>query len=291
VRNLLTHCTVTLSFAARGRLIIIDQQHPIFALVLAHTVLTMSPSNDNVYESQQSLNEYLDLHYSNALRNLPPTMDHALFFPQRVGQLLIKLCDTYESALDIGGSVGGTALELANNFDHVDSFDFSHQFIETAQRLQQGESLEFQVRTEGDATTTATVPSFSDHLKNKIRFFQGDACQMPSIPELSGKTYNAIVLANLLCRLPNPQACLTSVASLLQTGGVVLIVTPFTWLEHYTPREHWIIESGDSLTSLQQRMQALGFQQIHDEDMPLLIREHTRKYQYIISKATWWKKL
>ena len=37
-------------------------------------------------------------------------------------------------------------------------------------------------------------------------------------------------------------------------------------------------------------MEGLGFEKIHEEQMPLVIREHQRKYQYIISEATGWRK-
>jgi len=37
-------------------------------------------------------------------------------------------------------------------------------------------------------------------------------------------------------------------------------------------------------------MDGLGFEKIHDEEMPVIIREHQRKYQYIISEATGWRK-
>jgi hypothetical protein len=38
-------------------------------------------------------------------------------------------------------------------------------------------------------------------------------------------------------------------------------------------------------------MEARGFEKIHEEEMPLVIREHQRKYQYIVSEATGWRKV
>lgn len=276
----------------------------------------MSLQKENVYESEESLNQYLDLHYSalhvvhdassekqaEQLQPLPKILahpsapNHALGFPQRVGQLLIQLSESFDSALDVGGSVGGTAFELASKFNHVDSFDYSKRFVEVAQRLQRGdETVPFSVRHEGDTLMHATIPAIPFRVRSNVSFHVGDACRMEeTLPAIAHKQYDAIVLANLLCRLPDPQACLERIAQIINpNGGVVLLVTPFTWLEQYTPRKNWIVgddETNDSLTVLTQRMNALGFQKIHDEDMPLLIREHARKYQYIISKATGWKK-
>ena len=45
-----------------------------------------------------------------------------------------------------------------------------------------------------------------------------------------------------------------------------------------------------SKDKLKEIMEGLGFEKIHEEQMPLVIREHARKYQYIISEATGWRK-
>lgn len=275
----------------------------------------MSLQETNIYESEESLNQYLDLHYSAHISGsknepLPKILSHpsapahALHFPQRVGQLLIQLCRAqreqestipeFQTALDVGGSVGGTAFELASYFNQVDSFDYSKRFIQVAQRLQQGDkNVSFTVRQEGDTMVHATI--IVPENRSEVTFHVGDACRMvETIPAIAAnKQYDAICLANLLCRLPDPQACLERIAQIINpNGGIVLLVTPFTWLEQYTKRENWIAGANgeDCLTALTHRMEALGFTKIHDEDMPLLIREHARKYQYIISKATGWKK-
>jgi hypothetical protein len=45
-----------------------------------------------------------------------------------------------------------------------------------------------------------------------------------------------------------------------------------------------------SKDKLKEIMDGLGFEKIYCEQMPLVIREHQRKYQYIISEATGWRK-
>jgi hypothetical protein len=49
-------------------------------------------------------------------------------------------------------------------------------------------------------------------------------------------------------------------------------------------------EERHSKDKLKEIMNGLGFEKIHDEQMPVVIREHQRKYQYIISEATGWRK-
>jgi len=69
----------------------------------------------------------------------------------------------------------------------------------------------------------------------------------------------------------------------------LLLATPFTWLEEYTPRDNWI-GSGDSKEKLQEKLSP-WFQLEYEEDLPFLIREHRRKYQYSISWGTRWRRL
>ena len=105
-------------------------------------------------------------------------------------------------------------------------------------------------------------------------------------------------MANLLCRLPDPQATLNALPKIVNKGGVVVIVTPFSWFEEYTPRSKWLggyvdtdgqlIYSKDKLIEI---MQGLGFEKLYDKPISLVIREQQRKYQFIISDATGWRRL
>jgi len=106
-------------------------------------------------------------------------------------------------------------------------------------------------------------------------------------------------MSNLLCRLPNPTACLKSLSNIVNRNGVVLILTPYSWLDTFTPKENWLggyysnedqqpIYSKDTLLSM---MNTYGFEKIHEEQVPLIIREHQRKYQYIVTEATGWRRL
>ena len=120
---------------------------------------------------------------------------------------------------------------------------------------------------------------------------------MVSNGELS--TYDGIVMSNLLCRLPNPMACLNGLPAIVNKGGVIVMVTPFSWLTEFTPRDHWLGGFQDSVSKeavyskdvLKSVMNERGFEKIHEEQMPVIIREHQRKFQYIISEATAWRKL
>jgi ubiquinone/menaquinone biosynthesis C-methylase UbiE len=112
-------------------------------------------------------------------------------------------------------------------------------------------------------------------------------------------SYDGVIMSNLLCRLPDPVRCLNGLPRVVNKGGVVVLVTPFSWLDEFTPRSKWLggfydPVSGEPLWSkdqLKEMMEVRGFEKIHEVEMPLVIREHQRKYQYIVSEATGWRKM
>jgi len=268
----------------------------------------------NVYETDDSLHMYLGLHYpsSGITEGVPPILPHdqspvhGTHFPQRVANLLTSLNPkrTSNKALDMGCSVGGSSFELAKTFDHVDAFDFSENFINAAKSMQAGEKMDFMVPTEAELfeTVEATLePGVTPEIARKVNFFVGNACKIEELPPVKGdggNTYDGIIMSNLLCRLPDPVACLNGLSDIVNPEGIVVMVTPFSWLTDFTPRGKWLggfldpvtneeIRSKDELQSI---MEGNGFSKIHEEEMPLVIREHARKYQYIVSEATGWKK-
>ena len=299
--------------------------------------------DDNVYETDASLHQYLGLHFpsfkSISDANLSPILEHAnaplhgLRFPQRIAQWLIELSGVKDEpenaspqfrALDVGCAVGGSSFELAKHFSKVDAFDFSATFIQAAEQMKQLEHVTFMVPVEGDISETMVAKheeGVTKDVASRVNFFVGDACQMGEMlqtdhPSLFPNGYDAILLANLLCRVPDPMACLEALPLLIKPKGVVLILTPFTWLEEFTLRDQWLggyyksanddIQNDNSegkpsekkrrgepcrgIDRLEEEMSRLGFVKIGSQEMPLVIREHVRKYQYIISHATGWKK-
>jgi len=283
---------------------------------------------NNVYETNDSLHMYLGLHYpsSGETEGVPPILPHnqspvhGTHFPQRVANLLTSLNPkrTTNMALDMGCSVGGSSFELAKSFHHVDAFDFSENFVNAAKSMQAGEKMNFKVPIEAELFETVEAvlePGVTPDIANKVNFFVGDACKIEDLSSVKedgdnnkansssssgggGNTYDGIIMSNLLCRLPDPIACLNGLSGIVNPGGVVVMVTPFSWLTEFTPRGKWLGGFLDPVTNeeirskdeLQTIMEGNGFTKIHEEEMPLVIREHARKYQYIVSEATGWKK-
>jgi len=172
----------------------------------------------------------------------------------------------------------------------VTGVDLSGSFISAAQQMLEQGSLPYYRIDSGEIGTwkeaTLPAPTTAAH---KISFARADACALPETME----GFDACLLANLLCRLPDPEALLRRMGNgLVRSGGLALIVSPYTWMEQHTARERWLggftSEEGEAVHSaetLRKLMANGGFKLLGEKQMPLLIREHERKYQYIVSHA------
>ncbi|MGB1127981.1 MAG: methyltransferase domain-containing protein, partial [Opitutales bacterium] len=120
--------------------------------------------------------------------------------------------------------------------------------------------------------------------RSAVRFEQGDA---QAIRDDIGR-FDLVMACNLICRLPEPMRFLSRLAGLVKPGGQLFITTPFTWLEAYTPTENWLGDGAqDSFAGLRDALEP-AFALDGQWDMPLLIREHARKFQYTIAQASRW---
>lgn len=269
------------------------------------------------YESKELLAQYLGLHFpaSGVAAGLKPLLPHpgspdnALRFPQRVGRLLLDALNSRPNAaplsscraLDLGCAVGGTSFELAaGGVGEVVGLDFSESFIAAAQAMQRGEALRFSVPLEGELEQEVTVshePNVDQAARNRVKFDTGDACRLLHRKAELGQ-FDGAVLANLLCRLPEPLACLNGLDALIKPNGVLVILTPFSWLEKFTEKAKWLGGFVDPATGaavsskerLRAELEQRGFEKTGEEQVPLMIREHQRKYQYIVSEATMWRR-
>lgn len=248
-----------------------------------------------VYETRRLLDEYLQLHFGADADGMPfpegPAA--ALGFPERCARLVIEaargLGVALGRALDLGCAVGRASFELAREFEEVVGVDLSASFLAAASALKRDGVFPFSLKEEGELASPrrAVVDAAID--RGRVTFRRADACALPA--DLAG--FDAVLLANLLCRLPSPRACLSRLGGargLVRPGGVAVIVSPYSWSEEFSPRDAWLggREVGGRL--LRGRDGILAelrdeFELLRELDVPLLIREHARKYQLIVSHA------
>ncbi|GBG29065.1 N-acetyltransferase 9-like protein [Hondaea fermentalgiana] len=251
----------------------------------------------DVYETTTLVDQYMSLHFGGdqSVRSHENAPMHAVAFPVRCAQLLTdlaaqelggKVALAKMRALDLGCAVGGASFELSKTFAQALGIDKSSSFIARAKALRDafsGAKCEFHLAVEGGKSRNIAVELDANVRRARVEFSTGDACDLGAISAVSTSApYHAALLANLLCRLPDPAACLQQLSSLMAPQSVILIVSPYSWMENFTPRDKWLDPGEEKVTAL---MDSLGFERVLVRDVPLLIREHERKYQYIVSQA------
>lgn len=246
----------------------------------------------NLYETDALLSQYLLFHYGAGEEILPYGFGphEALDFPKRCVTENIDLTKLPDGAraLDIGCAVGRSSFELARHCTEVIGIDYSQNFIEAAQKLAREGALKFHYTLEGHAVeeSTACIDSAID--RGRVAFEVGDAQELRD--DLG--SFDIVLACNLICRLPEPMRFLNRLPELVKPGGQLIITTPFSWLEEYTPRENWLggHEGGDSFLGLRKALEpAFAFDRAHD--MPMLIREHGRKFQWTVCQASLWTRV
>jgi putative 4-mercaptohistidine N1-methyltranferase len=242
---------------------------------------------NSIYESEKILAEYLLFHFAKEEEILPLThpwpagMHEALDFTSRTVARFSP--GTVDRGLDLGCAVGRSTFEMARDCASVLGIDFSHAFINAAERLRRGEAISYDRREEASVVTRleARPPAGID--ASKLAFQQGDAMNLPA--DLG--SFDRVHAANLICRLPDPRRLLDRLPGLVKPGGELVLATPCTWLEEFTPPENW--PSGATFDWLQTMLTPF-FTLLRQADEPFLIRETARKFQWTTSLVTVWRR-
>ena len=123
---------------------------------------------------------------------------------------------------------------------------------------------------------------------------QGDACNLTD----KYTDYDLVFAENLIDRLYKPTDFLTSIKNRIRLGGLLVITSPYTWLEDFTPKENWLggfkAQTGESYTTLEGLADNLSpeFDLVGDpQDIPFVIRETTRKFQHSVAEMSVWRKM
>ena len=244
--------------------------------------------NDNVYETDEIIAQYCEFHYGSenfGVKNFCVNSVELL-------KPYIKNIKTAK-ALDLGCSVGRSTFELAKEFDEVVGIDFSANFINVGVKLKTYDNLIYKVKKEGEIFEEKSVSLDSlglEDIKNKVTFMQGDACNLKDI--YTG--FDLIFCSNLIDRLYYPQKFLDDIPSRINDNGLLVLLSPYTWLEDYTPKENWLggyMKDNKEVYTLDTLKENLSqFELLETIDVPFVIKETSRKYQHTISQMSIWKK-
>lgn len=242
---------------------------------------------DNPYEQDAILAEYLLFHYGDAAMTAAhPAVEAGLYYPVRCVTETFSLENAKGRALDLGCAVGRSSFELARVFKTVVGIDYSFKFVDTATRLKVTGSVEFRRKEEGPIYTTVEARVPADIDRSRVDFRQGDAM---ALPDNLGK-FEAVLLANLIDRLSDPTYCLAEMRNLVVPGGELVVTSPYTWMEEYALPDNWLSKHGQKAIDGLRQILEPEFSLEKTLDLPFLIREHARKFQWSVAQATVWKR-
>ena len=154
----------------------------------------------------------------------------------------------------------------------------------------------YAIQDEGDIVSfkEISLAQFGyESIKDKVNFMQGDACNLPE--KFNG--YDLVFAGNLIDRLYDPDQFLQLIKGRINAGGLLVITSPYTWLEDFTEKDKWLggfkANTGENFTTLEGIEQALqpDFELLQPPiDVPFVIRETRRKHQHTVAELSVWKK-
>ncbi|MCX7672940.1 MAG: 5-histidylcysteine sulfoxide synthase [Thiobacillaceae bacterium] len=246
-------------------------------------------STRNLYETDAQVAQYCEFHYG-------PEYFGVANFPAACAALCLQYMQDRprRRALDLGCAVGRAAYELARGFAQVEGIDYTARFIRVALALKEQGRIAWAIPTEGELTEAREL-RLADlglaEVGERVAFWQGDATNLK--PQFTG--YDLIFAGNLIDRLAHPRAFLQRVHERLQRGGLLILTSPYTWLEEYTPKAEWLggyRRDGRPVSSLEGLQECLHthFRLVDRRELPFVLRETARKYQHTVAELTVWER-
>lgn len=246
--------------------------------------------SENVYETDELVAQYCEFQYGETyfdVKNFAKTCaEYAIDFSAHTAQ---------KKALDLGCATGRASFELSRVFESVTGIDFSARFIRVGVAARETGRIAYERVEEGEITTRHehTLDALGlEETAGNVQFWQGDACNLK--PHFSG--YDLILATNLIDRLYEPERFLGTVHERLNDGGVLVLTSPYTWLEAFTEKPHWLggyyDASGQPVYTLDGLNAVLSphFELVETFDVPFVIRETARKFQHTLSQMSIWRK-
>jgi len=262
-------------------------QHAGFRYIESEAELVIQ---DDYYESDELVSQYCEFQYGQTYFGVENYSLSCLDLLKGHLKTINKA-----AALDLGCATGRTSFELAKYFDKVTGLDFSARFIRIGTQLKESGKLNYSRIEEGKLDTFKEIKLSDfglDANSDKVSFFQGDACNLK--PFFTG--YDLVLASNLIDRLYDPIKFLNEIHTRINKGGLLVLTSPYTWLEEFTDVENWVggyRKNGEpfkTLDGLKENLQT-HFELVEEPtDVPFVIRETARKYQHTIAQMTIWRK-
>lgn len=218
---------------------------------MAKGIAKAAPAGTPYYRLAATRDEYLAFHYPDADPlaaflgpRSPPLSERYPFAVQ-------KLWKPAGRALDIGAACGRITYDLARDHREAIGVDLSRELLEAAKS----------VRARLDLPANA-------------RFAVADALALP----FADGSFQTVVALNLIDRVPDPGRALDEAARVTARNGLLLVGSPYTWKEEFTPRSRWLGCVGDGGNEVRARLEP-RFAREAETELLFFIPHHARSGQ------------
>ncbi|MGH7162568.1 MAG: methyltransferase domain-containing protein, partial [Planctomycetota bacterium] len=107
------------------------------------------------------------------------------------------------------------------------------------------------------------------------RFCLADALRLPFPRE----SFSTVVALNLIDRVADPVRALEELARVIAPGGVLVVGSPYTWLEGFTPRARWLGGKEARGPDVVRARLGARFTLEREAQLPFFIAHHARSGQ------------
>lgn len=242
------------------------------------------------YATDRVVTQHCESHYGTDYLGVPN-------FPEAMSHLCLQLMEDRprNKALDLGCTVGRATFELARGFDEVTGLDASARFIQVGVQLQEKGYCRYTLVEEGELVSyrEAKLSDLElDGNERRVTFQQADACNLKGV--YTG--YDLVLAANLIDRLYSPRRFLTTIHERINSGGLLVIASPYSWDEELTAKDEWlggIRVAGEPFTTLEGLHDCLVTHFIpvgEPISCPFVLRHTQRRFQQALSEVTVWER-
>jgi SAM-dependent methyltransferase len=136
-------------------------------------------------------------------------------------------------ALDVGAATGRITFDLARDHREAWGVDLAATLVHGARAVQRSGVARYRTVLEGRLLEEHEVEVGAP---SHARFAVASALALPFRSAL----FDTVVALNLVDRVPDPRRALDELARVTSPGGILLVASPYTWLESFTPAERWL---------------------------------------------------
>jgi 5-histidylcysteine sulfoxide synthase/putative 4-mercaptohistidine N1-methyltranferase len=243
------------------------------------------------YAEDETLRQYIHLHFNSAADKYAP--NESKDYCKKLADWVVSVAKTnnisLDRMLDAGCGVGGVAFNLSRDVNEVLGLDISSSLIRAANQIKAEGVIPYHMNVQGDIVENlvATLPDGAQ--PDRVSFKQADVlCISPDTGVFDG-----VVIANVIDRLLSPSSLLARMGGphgLVKKGGLLIVSSPFSWVEQFTPKDLWIgghagHSDADHVFGPQAlaNMLSTDFDIVDECELPIVLCQHSRQYEYVTS--------